>query len=237
MKSLAMASSPLSATANVQCAAKVKSPRTRQWSIADQLDKPCVIRTDHVSARDVHQIRALFLSSGVKACELCRRADEPSTERPAFLASAETAADVAAASVNSRHEQRIAGQLWSEAIDSLQTKTQDLHKSFNDHKVPSLRDTVERLRRLAGEELTSEVQTIADGDLSIGNWMVQDGAGINVRTQCIYLFTILIRIPCYTIQITFGTKSKHPLTMNLIELSPEDAASFTVSQLFSVRLP
>ncbi|TKX27080.1 hypothetical protein C1H76_0627 [Elsinoe australis] len=141
---------------------QAKGRRQRQWSIANQLDRPMLAKTQTISMRDIERVKALFLSSGVKACELCRRGETESDEYPVFLLTAQQKTGKQAGKIAKRDECRTAGRMWSEAILQLHRSSEVDLQHFRENKIPQLRDRIDKLRHVAGEELTTKVQSSAD---------------------------------------------------------------------------
>ncbi|KAG8625510.1 hypothetical protein KVT40_007261 [Elsinoe batatas] len=136
--------------------------RPRQWSIANQLDRPTMTKAQSISIRDVERVKALFLSSGIKACELCRRGDAVPDEHSDFLVAIMDKTGKRIDNVSHRNECRTAGRLWSEAILSLHHYSEQELQQFRDNKIPELRDRIDQLRHVVGEQLTIKVQSTAD---------------------------------------------------------------------------
>ncbi|KAF2148679.1 hypothetical protein K461DRAFT_282148 [Myriangium duriaei CBS 260.36] len=139
-----------------------RAQRGRRWSIADQLDRAGPSKKRTVSLRDVERVKALYLSSGIKASELCRRADMPSEERLELLVAAESTVGRRVGTIPRKDEFREAGKLWNEAIVDFHDSSDKRVRKFRDKSIPEMRDKMARLRHLLGEEITIRVQTTAD---------------------------------------------------------------------------
>ncbi|PNS21780.1 tyrosine-tRNA ligase [Sphaceloma murrayae] len=136
--------------------------RERQWSIANQLDRSKQAATQSTTVHDVERLKALFLSSGVKACELCRRGETAPRHVPDYLSTAQQKTGAEIDGVVEKDAYRSAGRLWSNAIVSLHQQSETELERFRKHDIPQLRDRIDKLRLLVGEELTNKVQVTAD---------------------------------------------------------------------------
>lgn len=126
--------------------------RQRQWSISDR----AVSTPDRFATkREIAHIRALLLSSGIKAKEICRRANEvrkPSqniTEKPLPL-------------VPRAQEQVLASRVLILNIERTQGAIEEAKKHFADHIVTELHERIRLLDERIQNELTPLVRACAD---------------------------------------------------------------------------
>lgn len=136
--------------------------RKRRWSIADNLERVTSNRQQCISMRDVERVRALFLSSGIKAYELHRRANTPPDQPLELLSDAASETGKEIGTVVRKDEYRTAGRLWHEAITGFQEASEIRLKDFREKATPEMRDKLENLRHVVGERLNIHVQTTGD---------------------------------------------------------------------------
>ncbi|KAJ9627173.1 hypothetical protein H2203_003635 [Taxawa tesnikishii (nom. ined.)] len=116
-----------------------------------------------ITTRDIARVRALFMSSGVKARSLYLRAESPSPEPPAFLISAAAAAGKEVPSSLPRKCELIcAGQLFSSAISARLTAYSDRIDHFRQTTTPALHTRLEELKTRVADELTPKIHVTAD---------------------------------------------------------------------------
>lgn len=124
-----------------------------------------------VSRRDIARIRALFLSSGIKAFELCGKSDRTRDPKPDFLL--KTSGHESGPTIT-REEHQTAAQLLSTSIEeSLQQSSKDVD-TFASQTAADLRDSIEKLKQKAAEDLTRTMHDTADeADQFVGELSTQ----------------------------------------------------------------
>lgn len=134
----------------------------RQWSISDAGRARQKQEMQKVTARDIAQVRALFLSSGVKAHQLMNRAYDVVDPPSDFYISAAKTAGEKADPVQMREEYLVAARLLSKTItsttDALRT---DLDTSRSE-RIPALHARFEELKHQVDERLMPLIQSTAD---------------------------------------------------------------------------
>ncbi|KAF1343637.1 hypothetical protein BDV97DRAFT_364771 [Delphinella strobiligena] len=134
----------------------------RQWSISDAGRARQKQEMQKVTARDIAQVRALFLSSGVKAHQLVKRAYAVIEPPSDFYTSAAKTAGEKPDPVQMREEYLIAARLLSRTITSTtEALRSDLDRSRSE-RIPALHARFEELKHQVDEKLMPLIQSTAD---------------------------------------------------------------------------
>ncbi|GAB7338377.1 hypothetical protein MBLNU457_4677t2 [Dothideomycetes sp. NU457] len=152
---------PRSGLANVSVN-REGSPGKRHWSIADQSQR----HNDagqRVSRKDVARVRALFISSGVKAHALCTRAASVSDPMPGFVKAAVDISGEEVGQVCHSEEFVAATKLWTKVIQASLKSSQKEVDTFREGQGAEARHRIEELRQKCGEQMTMTVQDATDG--------------------------------------------------------------------------
>lgn len=130
--------------------------RQRQWSISDRK-----VATSDRSAtkRDIAHIRALLLSSGIKAKEICRRANEVRVPSPRFL---QTISDTPLPLVPRAQEHVLASRILIRKIECAHGATEDAKERFADRTVTELHERIRLVDERIQNQLTPLVRACAD---------------------------------------------------------------------------
>ncbi|KAL8745782.1 MAG: hypothetical protein Q9190_002117 [Brigantiaea leucoxantha] len=132
----------------------------RQWSISDR--SVSNVRGT-VSKRDIARVRALLLSSGIKANEIVRRSREI-TDPPFLLQLRELQrrSQGPLAQVPRRQEHLLVAKLLVGEIDSANQQLRDAAETFSTSKVDELHDQIRAIDERVTHKLTPQVRTSAD---------------------------------------------------------------------------
>nr|POE77464.1 hypothetical protein CFP56_09111 [Quercus suber] len=136
-----------------------KSEGQRHWSISDQAQPQ---RDSRITAKDVARVRALLLSSGIKARALQEQADAPRTTPLAYLEEVATFVGKDLGSPTRRQEHMTAARMLSSDIDSTTSSLQQALDEFSHATVQSLASRLDALQRKAGDQLTKLVNETSD---------------------------------------------------------------------------
>lgn len=137
----------------------------RHWSISDRAYRE---QTNRVTTQDIARVRALFLSSGIKAKELCRHAETVPEMPSDFLAQAVSASSSSGNgnsgnhSVSRREEFALAGQLLSKRITTTLSAAEHEIQDFRTSGAPALHRRLDELKQKVAEKLTPLVHQSAD---------------------------------------------------------------------------
>lgn len=142
----------------------LKSQRQRHWSISDRTrpEQPTPAQPSKVTMRDVARVRALLLSSGVKAREIQRRGDTP-RETPLLMM--EKAAEIVGrgfGQVPRREEHIVASRMLSDNLASTLLTFEQTLERFQSGPANSLASEVDELQRKAADQLTKLVHETSD---------------------------------------------------------------------------
>ncbi|KAL8906518.1 MAG: hypothetical protein Q9171_006243 [Xanthocarpia ochracea] len=138
----------------------------RQWSISDR--SVSNTRTGIVTKRDIARVRALLLSSGIKANEIARRAD--TVEDPPFLPQLREIYRRRAIherknipKVPRQQEHLLAAKLIVQEIDTVNQRLREAAEHFSDKTVEGLYREFKDLNAYVEETLVPAVRGSADG--------------------------------------------------------------------------
>ena len=131
----------------------------RQWSISDR-----EVSTIHgtVNKRDVARVRALLLSSGVKANEIARRAEEVPEKLAPFLQELEGLFKGSIPHVPRSQEPLLAARILISNIETSTQKVRDDAEDFNRTTIEGLHDQIKAIDELVTGKLTPLVRASAD---------------------------------------------------------------------------
>ncbi len=141
-------------------------PLHRQWSISDR--SVSNTRTGIVTKRDIARVRALLLSSGIKANEIARRAD--TVEDPPFLPQLREIYQRRGfherkniPRVPRQQEHLLAAKLIVQEIDTVNQRLREAAEHFSDKTVEGLYREFKNLNAYVEETLVPAVRGSADG--------------------------------------------------------------------------
>ncbi|KZM19899.1 uncharacterized protein EKO05_0004289 [Ascochyta rabiei] len=118
----------------------------RQWSIADGDDEQQREKRQNVATQaDIARVRALFLCSGVKAKEIARRAQTPSSQAPHFLTLAAETAKEQLFPVPRKEEHVLAARIL---VHDLERSTSALHAACEQFRSGTIKDLNTRITHL-----------------------------------------------------------------------------------------
>ena len=131
----------------------------RQWSISDR-----GVSTIHgtVNKRDVARVRALLLSSGVKANEIARRAEEVPEKLAPFLQELEGLFKGSIPHVPRSQEPLLAAKILTSNIETSTQKVRDDADHFSRTTIEGLHDQIKAIDERVTVELTPLVRASAD---------------------------------------------------------------------------
>ena len=134
----------------------------RHWSISDRLDMPPQI--GKVTMRDVARVRALLLSSGIKAQEIHRRANSPRDKPlPLMERVGETISNPDfLANIPAIEEYTVASRHLSSHIDSTLESFDRTISAFQSGPAKSLTSRIDDLGRKLADHLTTTVHEASD---------------------------------------------------------------------------
>lgn len=134
----------------------------RHWSISDRAQRE---QTDKVTSRDIARVRALLLSSGIKAREIQKRADSVRDRPHPNLVEAAKFMGEEVPRVSRREEHVMAARLLSKHLSSSISTNEEAISTF-EHKIAmGLFSQLDDLRDKAREKLTRVIEnTEADAD-------------------------------------------------------------------------
>ena len=136
-----------------------RSGRQRHWSISDRLRPE---QASKVTMRDVARVRALLLSSGVKAREIQRLANTPRNQPLPVMEGATNAVGQELGSVPRKEEHIRVSKMLSDHLSSLLSAFEKTIKDFQSGPATSLSSRVDELQRKAADHLTTIVHETSD---------------------------------------------------------------------------
>ena len=139
---------------------RAKSESKRQWSIAD---RGVSSAQESITKRDIARVRALLLSSGVKANEIIRRAEEI-PERPSpMLFDLIDLFKGSIPEVSRSREHVIAARILVSTIDTTTQRLRDSAERFSKKMNESLHNQIKAIEERVTHELTPLARASADG--------------------------------------------------------------------------
>ncbi|KAF2235306.1 hypothetical protein EV356DRAFT_500534 [Viridothelium virens] len=131
---------------------------SRHWSITDKAQEPHTV----VNKREIARMEALFLSSGIKAKEITRRALTPRPETPQFLVKAAEVANEPLYPVARKEEHVLAARILSTHLERTSKDIEGSIQRFRERDVQNLRSELHEVRMRVADELTPLVLNKAD---------------------------------------------------------------------------
>ncbi|KAK0255108.1 hypothetical protein LTS09_009864 [Friedmanniomyces endolithicus] len=138
---------------------RLKSQRQRHWSISD---KPHSAQLNKVSARDVARVKALLLSSGVKAREIQRRADSHRDRPLPLYAKISENIGEDFRNIPRKEEHVVASHLLAEHLSTILSDFEQSLDRFQNSTVKQLSSQLDDLGRKAADQLTTTVHDTSD---------------------------------------------------------------------------
>ncbi len=138
---------------------RLKSQRQRHWSISD---KPHSAQLNKVSARDVARVKALLLSSGVKAREIQRRADSHRDRPLPLYAKISENIGEDFRNIPRKEEHVVASHLLAEHLSTILSEFEQNLDRFQNSTVKQLSSQLDDLGRKAADQLTTTVHDTSD---------------------------------------------------------------------------
>ena len=137
----------------------------RQWSISD-----CGVSRVRgtITKRDIAHVRALLLSSGVKANEIVRRAHTTSEVPSSFLKGLKEISSGPVPSVPRSQEHRLAARILVNNIELTNQKVRDMAEHFSNTAVENLHRRIKAIDERVTRNLTHMVRTAANDADSLG---------------------------------------------------------------------
>lgn len=131
----------------------------RQWSIADHdVSKS----RGTVTKRDIARVRALLLSSEVKAHEITRRAHEISEARPPMLCEVQHISKQSLPIVPRSKEHNLAARVYASTIDDSHQQLRGAAEKFSNETLDHLHKQIKDIDEKVTQKLTASVRTCAD---------------------------------------------------------------------------
>lgn len=131
----------------------------RQWSIAD---RGVSTAQEAITKRDIARVRALLLSSGVKANEIARRAEEIPQQPPPILLDLIDLFKGSIPEVSKSKEHVIAARILVSTIDTTTQRLRYSAEQFSRKTVESLHDQIKAIDERVTYKLTPLVRDSAD---------------------------------------------------------------------------
>ncbi len=131
----------------------------RAWSIADQ---SVSVARGAVTKRDIARVRALLLSSRVKANEIVRHAHEASGTPSPVLQDLQKTSLRPLPRVSRSEEHNLAARVHANNIDDLNQQLRDSVERFSNGALDSLHKQIKDIDKRVTQELTPSVRTCAD---------------------------------------------------------------------------
>ena len=130
-----------------------------RWSISD-----CGVSAIHgtVTPRDIARVRALLLSSGVKASEIVRRFNETPKEPSKLSYKLETVSNIQLPRIPRSQEPIFATRLLTRTIDSNNLQHREAADQFSHKTIDSFHETLKSLEVRISKDLTPLVRAAAD---------------------------------------------------------------------------
>lgn len=135
------------------------SQSKRHWSI---YDKASAEQNDKITTRDIARVRALLLSSGIKAREISRRADHARDPPPALLTKAAATAGQTLGVVQLKEEHLVAARMLADHLSSSLSGFEDTLSQFRSGPARHLGSQLEDLRQRASDHLSKLVHDTSD---------------------------------------------------------------------------
>ena len=131
----------------------------RQWSISD---RGMAATSGTITKRDIARVRALLLSSGIKASEIARRADEVPDQPSKLLQGIEDAIDEPLPRAAPAQEHVVAARLLVRAVENTNNQLQDAESRFTSVTVKDLSGRIHTIGKRINASLSPLVRDSAD---------------------------------------------------------------------------
>ena len=131
----------------------------RQWRIAD---RSVSATRGIVTKRDIARVKALLLSSGVKANEIVRRAHEVSETPSPLLLDLQIMSKGSLPRVSRTEEHNLAAKICASNVDAATQQLRDIAESFSNSALDDLYDQIKKIDEQVTQKLTPSVRTCAD---------------------------------------------------------------------------
>ena len=138
------------------------SPSKRHWSISDRHGADTEAEPTMVTSLDIARIRALYLSSGIKAHEIVRRVDSIADPPSQFYIAASKTSGQSISPVCVKEEFSVAARMLHKTIKDQTTCLSKQLSSFRENQLPGLHDRLADLRIKVDEKFTPLVHSTAD---------------------------------------------------------------------------
>ncbi|PBP27608.1 hypothetical protein BUE80_DR001433 [Diplocarpon rosae] len=153
---------PITGLANLETSRSHRQSLERQWSISDR--SPSEHRGP-MNRREIARVRALLLSSGIKAKEISRRAAElknlsSESSSPYFKIAVMAREDIEPVQKSQLH--RLAARIISDDVQLSSQKWQDSADNFVKTTAPLLLSRISELQHKLADNLTPATRTAAD---------------------------------------------------------------------------
>ena len=131
----------------------------RQWSIAD---RGVSATRGIVTKRDIARVKALLLSSGVKANEIVRRAHEVSEKPSPLFQDLQSMSKGSLPRVCRTEEHNLAARIYASNIDDTIQQLRGIAESFSNSALDDLHGQIKEVDEQVTQKLTPSVRTCAD---------------------------------------------------------------------------
>ncbi|CAD0083804.1 unnamed protein product [Aureobasidium vineae] len=139
------------------------SPSKRHWSISDRKGADSEnAEPTMVSSLDIARVRALYLSSGIKAQEIVLRVNSIANPPSQFFVTAAKTSNQGIHPVRVKEEFTVAARMLHKTIKDQSTSLSKQLASFRQSQLPSLHDRLADLRIKVDEKFTPLVHSTAD---------------------------------------------------------------------------
>jgi hypothetical protein len=138
------------------------SPSKRHWSISDRRDAETEVEPTTVTSLDIARVRALYLSSGIKAHEIVRRVDSIADPPSQFFVNASKTSGQGIHPVCVKEEFAVSARMLHKTIKDQTASLSKQLSSFRQNQLPGLHDRLADLRIKVDEKFTPLVHSTAD---------------------------------------------------------------------------
>lgn len=138
------------------------SPSKRHWSISDRRDAETEAEPTMVTSLDIARVRALYLSSGIKAHEIVRRVDSIANPPSQFFVTAAKTSGLGIHPVCVKEEFTVSARMLHKTIKDQTASLSKQLSSFRQNQLPGLHDRLADLRIKVDEKFTPLVHSTAD---------------------------------------------------------------------------
>lgn len=138
------------------------SPSKRHWSISDRHGAETVAEPTMVTSLDIARVRALYLSSGIKAHEIVHRVNSIANPPSQFFVNAAKTSEQGIHPVCVKEEFTVAARMLHRTIKDQTACLSKQLSSFRQNQLPGLHDRLADLRIKVDEKFTPLVHSTAD---------------------------------------------------------------------------